>query len=478
LKMATRDTLPAHQPRNAAVLTVVVRRLLASQLRRNIICGNLAALIAVLINVIAYPGYLHFLGYKGFGVWLALGIVITAAQIGNLGVPNAVAKIVAERYGGGDIQGVRTCVTNALLVVALLGVIAATGVWLVRDQFVAALGFDIEHRHLARILLPYIGALTAYAMWVDAFNATLAGLGRMDITSVTQGTTQALGVMVSLVLLAAGHGIESLLAGTVVGYLALNIATATSVRRILAMPVIDITTIRWVEAARIIRFGGWLFGGAVANLSFSPLNKLMLARYAGVGVLPVYEIAFTGAMRIRGLIESGLRALMLEVSSAVGAGPARALAADRKVTRAFYLTLWCGLAIFSVLAVFSGPLLRVWLGHNLHAQLPGAFRMMLAATFVSLLCVPAYYKLLGSGRVRLCFLSSTLQAGLNAVILFLFLWMKHTVTIMDTCWAVVASMTATSIYVLYQGRPSCPYPDPGKLLHNRRDIQLLVETER
>ncbi len=46
----------------------------------------------------------------------------------------------------------------------------------------------------------------------------------------------------------------------------------------------------------------------------SPFNKLMLSRYAGVDSIPVYEIAYTGSMRVRGLAEVGIRALMPEVS--------------------------------------------------------------------------------------------------------------------------------------------------------------------
>jgi Na+-driven multidrug efflux pump len=78
--------------------------------------------------------------------------------------------------------------------------------------------------------------------------------------------------------------------------------------------------------------------------------------------------------------------------------------------------------------------------------------MMLGATFVSLLGVPAFYKLLGSGRVAHCFWASALQGVLNALILFVFLAATHTVTIADTCWAVVASMSAATIYLLWHGR--------------------------
>jgi O-antigen/teichoic acid export membrane protein len=430
----------------------IARQVLGSQLRRNIISGNLGAVISACISILTYPIYLHYLGYSGFGVWVALGIIIAAAQIGNLGVPNAVAKIVAERYGAGDIQGVRACVTNALFIVGLVGVIAAAGVWLARVGVIAALGLGVQYRQLARTLLPYVGALSAYVMVVDSFNATLIGLGRMDISSVTQVANQAISLIVTTALLASGYGVGSLLVGAAVSYLALNIVTVTSIRGILRVHVIDIGSIGLRDAARILRFGGWVFGAAAISLLLSPLNKLMLSRYSGVSVLPVYEMAYTGAMRIRGLFETGLRALMPEVSHAMGAGPARVTAAERKVKRAFHLTLWLGLAVFGSLAAFSWPLLHAWLGHNLSSQLPGAFRMMLCATFASLLGVPAFYKLLGSGRVAHCFWASALQGVLNALILFLSFSVTHTVSITDTCWAVLVSMFASTIYLLWHGR--------------------------
>jgi len=452
LKTVALDAPPTDNPPNKWHPRRLARQLLGSQLRRNIVSGNLSAVISAFISILSYPIYLHYLGYSGFGVWVALGIIIAAAQVGNLGVPNAVSKIVAERYGAGDIHGVRTCVTNALVIVGLVGLMAAAGVWLLRDGVIAALGLGLEHRQIARALLPYVGVLSAYVMCVDSFNATLIGLGRMDISSATQVANQAISLAVTTALLASGYGVGSLLVGVAVSYLALNIVTVTSIRGILRVRVIDISTVGLHDAARILRFGGWVFGGAAISLLLSPLNKLMLSRYSGVSVLPVYEMAYTGAMRTRGLIETGLRALMPEVSHAMGAGPAKVLAAERKVTRAFYMTFWLGLTVFGSLALFSRPLLHAWLGHNFSPALPGAFRMMLGATFVSLLGVPAFYKLLGSGRVAHCFWASALQGVLNALILFVFLAATHTVTIADTCWAVVASMSAATIYLLWHGR--------------------------
>jgi len=54
-----------------------------------------------------FPIYLHFLGYERYGVWLVLATVLSFAQLGNLGIDQAVMKLVAEEHGRGDIEGIK-----------------------------------------------------------------------------------------------------------------------------------------------------------------------------------------------------------------------------------------------------------------------------------------------------------------------------------------------------------------------------------
>jgi len=52
----------------------------------------------------------------------------------------------------------------------------------------------------------------------------------------------------------------------------------------------------------------------VLSMLLSPLNKLILSRYAGVASVPVYEIALMGTMQIKGLVSAGHGALVPEIS--------------------------------------------------------------------------------------------------------------------------------------------------------------------
>jgi O-antigen/teichoic acid export membrane protein len=177
----------------------------------------------------------------------------------------------------------------------------------------------------------------------------------------------------------------------------------------------------------------------------------MLSRYAGVSTVPVYEIAFMGSMQVRGLIEAGLKALMPEISR-IGANMTE-YAKERIsqiYSRSMKLIFLFGIPAYGILAIFSPLLLRVWLGERIVEALPGAFRIMLAATFLSLICVPAYYTLLGLGRARQCFYSYAVQAGTNVFVVLLVVIIRPSLSLMHVFWAVLTAMGMTSIYVLFQ----------------------------
>lgn len=53
------------------------------------VSGVAATVVNVVVLAIAYPMYLHFLGYEKYGVWLVLATVLSFAQLGNLGVGQA-----------------------------------------------------------------------------------------------------------------------------------------------------------------------------------------------------------------------------------------------------------------------------------------------------------------------------------------------------------------------------------------------------
>jgi len=54
--------------------------------------GVVVTVINAVAMMVAFPIYLHFLGYEKYGVWLVLATVLSFAQLGNMGKNKTVKK--------------------------------------------------------------------------------------------------------------------------------------------------------------------------------------------------------------------------------------------------------------------------------------------------------------------------------------------------------------------------------------------------
>jgi len=428
----------------------MLKKLLSSQLRINMASGVVVTVVNAVAMMAAFPIYLHFLGYEKYGVWLVLATVLSFAQLGNLGIGQAVMKLVAEEHGRGDMEGIQRYVTTALALLFLSGSLALIVILVLKNQIIAAFKLSEANAETALWLLPYIGVLCIYVFIVRALNATLSGLGRMDLANYTQSFGRIVAVTVASILLYSGRGIESLLIGNTLSYLSVHVASLICIRRIAGMRFLRIGNLDAQRGRRILSFGGTVFGGSVISMLFDPFNKLMLSRYAGVSSVPVYEIAFRGSMQVRGLVEAGLRALMPEISR-ISANMTRN-AKDRIsqiYRRAMKLIFLFGIPMYGALIIFAPLLLRIWLGDRFVETIPAAFRIMLIGTFLSLLGVPAYYTLMGTGRVRYTLGAHVVQAIMNFFIV-LGILATYTVTTHSVVWSSCIAMGGATLYLTLQ----------------------------
>ena len=137
----------------------IIREALGSQLRRNMTSGMLTTGINMFIILASYPIYLHYLGYEKYGLWLILAVVLSFAQLGNLGINQAIMKLVAEEHGQGNSQGIRSYVTMAWTVLTITGSIALLVIFLFKSQIVVAFKLSGENAELVSWLLPYMGEI-------------------------------------------------------------------------------------------------------------------------------------------------------------------------------------------------------------------------------------------------------------------------------------------------------------------------------
>jgi len=451
----------------------MIRRFLSSQLRRNVASGIVAAGLDLVVLAVSYPVYLHFLGYERLGLWFALVAVVMVAQLGNFGVTHAVTKLVAEEHGRGDLRGAQSFVLTGVLFVLTPGTVAAVAIVLFRGQILSLLRLSTEQVEVVAGLMPFIALLCVYALSVDALNGALAGMGRMDQTSLCQVLARVVLAGVSIVLLVCGFGIEGMLIATFASYVVRHAATHLLLRR-LGLRVFRWSNFDLARLRRILGFGMNVFGGSLASLLLAPFNRLVLTRYAGPAAVPVLDIAFNGCARLRMLLTGGLAALMPEVSrlsarpsedwlepgesvsAAGGTLPAsQASLRERIVTvnrRALRLILFLGVPGYALLFLLAEAGLKLWLGPTYVPALPGTFRVILVGSFLSLLAAPAFFTLLGLGRSRDTMLGHVSQSGLSVLTIAGLLVIYGTISVTGVASAVSLGCAGATLLLLLRYR--------------------------
>jgi O-antigen/teichoic acid export membrane protein len=429
----------------------MIKKLFASQLRLNMFSGMTTTVINTIVMAAGYPIYLHFLGYEEYGVWLVLTTVLTFALLGNFGISPALIKLVAEDYGRGDIDGVCRYISTALALLSISGTIILALILIFKFQIIALFRLGDENAKIALWLIPYVGALSIYVFIMQVFYGALSGLGRMDLSNYIQCLGRFITVGVAAILLYMGWGVRSMLIATVSSYLFNHLVCFICIRRIIRIRLLKIGRIDIHRCSRLLRFGSGVLGSTMLDMLLSPFNKLILSRYVGVSSVPIYDMAYTGSMQIRGLAEVGLRALMPEVSRI--AGNMTSFAKDRIshiFHRAIKLVFICGVPLYGGLIILLTPLLKLWLRHEFVDELPLPFRIMLIVAFVSLLGVPAYYTLLGLGMVRKTLTSHIILSGVSSFIVLLMVVVQISISVERISLCIITATVLSTLYLNWQ----------------------------
>jgi O-antigen/teichoic acid export membrane protein len=420
----------------------------ASQLRRNVASGVVAALINAVAALVSYPIYAHFLGLETYGTWLVLSTLMQLALLGDLGVSHALTKLVAEAHGEHNRADVCRYISAALVVLAVSGTVILAVTLTAASWVLSFFDLSAENLSIVQRLLPYVGLLTVYALLCQVYCSALSGLGRMDAANYIHSVGRALGIILASLLVVAGAGMPALLIG----------AAATC--------VIQHAAFAWIlgrqegighglgmrpgrrHIVRILGFGGGMLSATLMHQVLGPFNKLLLCKSCGVASVPIYEIAIGSAQQLRSLAEAGLRALMPEVSR-IGNNSVDAVCRIRRLNkRALKLILIFSSPCYFVVLVATKPLLELWIGEPLAVQLAPVLAVILLGNYVNLISVPAYYTLIGLGQVRTIFRASVIYVGTNAVIASL-LFAGGYLTPTAVAWCVTMALIATSLNLLY-----------------------------
>lgn len=449
------------------VLGQVFSRFSGSQFNRNMGAGSIMALVGVCLSILSYPIYLHYLGYHRYGLWLVLSVVVSVTQLGNLGIPWALMKLVAEDHGHGDWEGVKTFINISCGILLGIGIVFFGVVILIRSYILA--WFKLSGADAAAVfaLLPYVAALSGLVLLFSTFNSAVGGLGRMDLTSYNETLVQIFIILFCSFLLYRGLDLRGMVIGTLSGYVVAQVISFVQVQRMMPIRLFARTRISRHKARQLLSTGGWILSGSLFTMMLLPFTRLMLSRYAGLEAVAVNDMCLTGSLRVKMIFDAAFRPMMPEVSShqvrGTGDLQGRVRSIDRK---ALLITFALALPAFIGLVVVINPLLHLWLHRSYNPLLPNTFRIALVGGFVSLLGSSAYYMLIGLGSARDMAYSAAVQFLVNAAVLLAIALRFNHLTVGAAATAFSLATASSTLYLrlrirfllLKKGSLSGPFP--------------------
>lgn len=425
-----------------------VRRFrMSSQLRWNVLSGVTCAMLNAGLVAVTYPLYLRMLGFRTYGAWLVLSGILASVHVGNLGLTPAVTRLIARESACGRVDGIRTYLAAALITVLIFGLVVQASVIMLSPHIISWFRLESVEGAMLDRLLPVMCAIALIGFLVDTLAAALVGLNRADLASYAQSLSQLGSAALSVSLLYCGWGLWGLAAAALLTYCCLACLYSLLIRRSIGSLLPSVWPLRLAEYRELLATGVWLFGASALTLSFSAMNRAILSRFAGVAQVPVYDLAFTSGMRLRSLLDAGARSIAPEITRLSIARSQHPRESEQLTRNSRRMVLLSGAALYLPLAALAPFVLDWWLGAIMPVGLVTTFRILMIGSFASALCLPAYYTLLGAGRMRECCAAAAILVGVNLSVIALARWFFGSPDVTAVAAGASTGMLAMSLYV-------------------------------
>ena len=415
------------------------------------VSGSIVNLLVACLNFFAYPVYLSFLGYEKYGLWLVLFTVVDFCQVANIGVDVAIMKIVSENKNENS-EILTSYVSASMLILFVSGFLVISTIVGFRSQIISLFDLTETNSQIMYSLLPYMAVLSVYMYILKAINAVLAGLGRYDLANYVLTGGRFLGILLSICSLILGFELVGLLVSNFIYLIVANIVFRILIKKESNVRFLSFVSIQKKHLNYLIRYGGNLFMGSLVNLLYYPVNKIIISRFLGISLLPVFDIAYRVNIIAVSFIDRAFLALLPEISflARYSNQSTRIFQLDRKTMKVS--VIFCSLFFFFIFG-FSEMFLKLWLRDEYVNEISLAVKIMAFFGISLILARSSRYILLGYGLSYSVLLGNSIQTAANLIIISLIILLFNgELSIAIICSSNVFSTLLSSLYFFIHKR--------------------------
>lgn len=311
------------------------------------------------------PVLIAALGARRYGFWATGMSFFGAYELFDFGVSTAVARQLARSLGSGDRERLRGTVGTAFVIFCGFGLLVgatAAACAALAPRFLT----DPEEAAIFRPVILILGAGMAVSFPFKVFRGVLVSHVRYDLINLISIARLAAASGLTLWAALSGAGLVALAWITVLSRLAESGAYALAARRVESGPAGAGPLVRSDIARELFAYGWKAFAAQLADLVRFRIDTLVVAAFAGLEAVTLYDVGQKLLAYARDLLQSALNVMVPVFSRYEGRG-------DQARIREVYLTLTraatvCALLAGSALVIYGRSVIDRWVGPGFAAS--------------------------------------------------------------------------------------------------------------
>jgi O-antigen/teichoic acid export membrane protein len=381
-----------------------------AQLLKNSLFSSCTWATTVIVNLLAIPIMIRYLGVEGYGIYALLTGLVGYFGLLDFGLVDGVTKYVAHHLELGDHASVTQSINATLLLQLIAG---GTGVLVLgtfNHQLIRLLHVSPALSQVASRGL-YVSAFGFLAeMLVNTYNATLKGLQRFDVLAKTTMVFSSVTVVMTVLTLFAGGRLLAVVVVTV----SMTVANL-AVLGILIHRQLPFYRVSFLATGRhfhsLFGFSAYIFISRIA----STLNSYFLQIVIAVILGPAAVTYFVVPMKMTSTLEAGFNSLVgvifPHISALKAQGNMESLRDLYSKTSQYIVALSTPVFLFVIL--FSRQILAVWLGAEFSGRAWPVLTFLSCASLLGVWTMVPANTIYGTGDTKIAATFGSIVACLN-----------------------------------------------------------------
>jgi O-antigen/teichoic acid export membrane protein len=261
---------------------------------KNAATSLIAFTSSALCGLISIPVAVAYLSKEQIGLWSIVTVVITYLLWLDLGIGNATGRKIAPAIANHDSAEISRWWTLSISVLALLATCMVGLSYALSFLLPSLLAIPAAQSKDAVTLFLGVACVSALGMPLRAYPGILLAQNRFHWVSISQALSSWIQFPVFWYLLHQGFGIQSYFFAFLISSLSGWALFVWQVHRGLPDLRLDFSGFQRRRFTELLKFSGSLAVGALCDALIQSLPAIILARFGGLHVIPVYNLTQRG----------------------------------------------------------------------------------------------------------------------------------------------------------------------------------------